>query len=320
MRFLGIDAGGSKTIMAICDEAGRVQGTARMPGISLAACGGEEGLENALREGLQQLLPEGTLPDGLCFGAPCYGESEPGDAAIRRAVKACYGDTPAEICNDCRVAWAGSLALAPGVNVVAGTGTIGYGVDPHGQDSRCGGWSWHFSDEGSGYWLGFRLLELFCKQSDGRIPQRGPLHALVRERLGIRNDYDVNDLIENEYLPYRSKMAGLQLILLEAAHLGDESAIACYRTAGREIALIVQGILERLDFGGPADVSYSGGIFSVGDLVMESFAESLAPLRCRIVPPKAPPWIGALLLALRTRGLAEENAIANLIAAGKNKF
>lgn len=316
MNFLGIDAGGSKTILAVCDEAGQVQRTARLPAVTLAACGGEDGMRQALSDGVRQVLPDGTL-DGVCFGVPCYGESDPGDAAIDRVAAACFAGAAIEVCNDSRVAWAGSLALAPGINIVTGTGAIGYGVDPHGNAARCGGWSYHFSDEGSGYWLGLKCLSLFSKQSDGRIPERGPLYTLVRERLGLVKDFDLNDLAERDYLPYRDRVAGLQRILLEAAQQGDESAIACYHEAGQEIALIARGILAQLDFGGSADVSYSGGIFNVGALVMDSFAASLTGCGCRIIRPEAPPWAGALMLALRTRGKDMPAALSNLIQEGQ---
>lgn len=316
MNFLGIDAGGSKTILAVCDETGRVRSTLRLPAVSLAACGGEEGMRRTLADGVRRVLPT-AAPDGVCFGVPCYGESGPGDAAIDRVAAACFAGAAAEVCNDSRVAWAGSFALAPGINIVTGTGAIGYGVDPRGQAARCGGWSYHFSDEGSGYWLGLSLLELFCKQSDGRIPVRGPLYALVRERLALQKDFDINDLAERDYLPHRDRVAGLQRILLEAARQGDASAIARYREAGREIALIARGILAQLDFAGSAAVSYSGGIFNVGALVMDSFTASLADCGCRIVRPQAPPWIGALMLALRTLGRDTPGALANLIRAGQ---
>ena len=326
MIVLGIDAGGTKTIFALCDETGHVLSAVRRPSIALPQVG-EAKQREALLEGARAALSEaGVLtedqpPFGLsavCFGAPCWGESETGDEAMRRSMGRIFGLTPLLICSDAQVAWAGSFALKPGINILAGTGTMAFGMDRHGRMARCGGWGEHFADEGSGYWLGMRLLSVFCKEADGRLP-KGPLYPLARERLQLRGDFDIIDIVLRDYLPYRDKVAGLQLILLEAARQGDENAVACYREAGREIALNVEGILHALDFPDGARVSYSGGIFKTGTLVMDSFREALEARGCTIVRPLAPPWAGALMTAMQLAGGDTPQALERLIAAGKEE-
>lgn len=322
MNFLGIDAGGTKAQFALCDETGRVLYTARQPALTLSHSG-EAGMRAALSKGMADALRAvqvpGEPPAGLsavCVGMPCWGESTVGDKTIARIVQECFADIPHVICNDVQVAWAGSLAMQPGINMVAGTGAIAFGMDAHGNTARCGGWGQFFSDEGSGHWLGLKLLELFCKQSDGRIPQRGALYDLVRDHFHIDRDFDIADIAIHDYLPNRDRMAGLQMLLLEAARAGDQSAIACYRQAGRELALNVRSIQARLDFAGGARVSYSGGIFQVGALVMEPFEEALRDVHCKLARPIAPPWVGALMMALRHAHRDTKEALAQLIEAG----
>ncbi|MFR7490817.1 MAG: BadF/BadG/BcrA/BcrD ATPase family protein [[Ruminococcus] torques] len=55
---------------------------------------------------------------------------------------------------------------------MAGTGSIAYGQNKFGTEARAGGWDDGFSDEGSCYWLGKKALELFSKESDGRVKKR----------------------------------------------------------------------------------------------------------------------------------------------------
>lgn len=309
MVLLGIDAGGSKSLFAVCDEHGRLLGTLRRPGITPAHMD-ESGIRRALVEGVKQIMRESGLPaDGpahglaaAAIGMPCYGESDAGDEMVRRAAKEVFGGIPWRIVNDAEVAWAGSLLMKPGVNVVCGTGTIAYGVDDAGNAARCGGWSYHFSDEGSGYWLGKKLLELYCKQSDGRIPERGAAYHLVRDRFNIKNDFEIIDIMERDYIPYRDKVADLQRILYEAAEQGDASAVHCYHEAAHEIALCVRGILSKLRFDKPVHVSYSGGVFN-GALVKERFKDELRALNCHLTTPAAPPYVGALMMALRLAGI-----------------
>lgn len=317
---LGIDGGGTKTIFALANEKGEVLGAVRGPTISMQQCTAQE-LSANLREGIGAAKQAAGLPEGegltagldaAAVGMPSWGESALRDGEISRVVRQTFGALPHLLVNDAEVGWAGSLALAPGINVVAGTGAIAFGVDPQGASARSGGWDYHYSDEGSGYWLSRRLLELFCKQADGRIPQKGPVYHLVVEALGLHSDFDLIDIIERDYLPYRDKFADLQRMLLQAALAGDAGAVDAYREAGEEIALCALGVLRALDFGEGAEVSYSGGIFKVGELLLQSFRTSLARHGCRLVAPKAPPWVGALMMALRHLSLHSPAAIARL--------
>ena len=319
MITLGIDGGGTKTIFSLCDEEGQILCTLHRPTVALPQVS-EEDQRQALLEGLHACLQEAELAAGakkkssrnpppkkdeivrsvsaVCFGAPLWGESEARDEAMRRNMNEVFRDIPWLICNDAQVAWAGSFGLRPGINILAGTGAMAFGMDSHGNTARCGGWGEHFADEGSGYWLGMRMLSLFCKEADGRVA-KGALYPLVRERFHLRNDFDIAKAVLQDVLPDRTRVADLQLLLLEAARQGDENAIACYREAGCEIALNVEGILKKLDFSGGAEVSYSGGIFKAGALVMDSFRQTLEARGCILTRPLAPPWAGALMLALQ---------------------
>lgn len=304
MNVLGIDAGGSKTVYALCNEQGQVLARLSGEGFSPANSTGEE-LTQILKAQIQSLLQHvgyagiaGTV-DAVCAGMPCYGEDETVDEMLRGVLDAIFHGIPFEIVNDAQVAWAGSLAMRPGVNVVCGTGCITFGMDSSGRIARCGGWSHHFSDEGSGYWLGCKLVEIYCKQADGRGDRHGIVYRLVREHFQIGDDFAMVKMFERDFLPNRGKMAGLQRLLFDAAMRGDPDAVACYRQAANEIALNVKGILSQLNFEPPVSVSYSGGIFKVGSLLMEGFAEYVQSVGGRIAEPIAPPWAGALMMALR---------------------
>ncbi|MCL2866366.1 MAG: ATPase [Clostridia bacterium] len=322
MVFLGIDGGGTKTLFTLCTQEGRVLRALRHSSISIQQCG-RDGIRAELVQGLRDILSEaGDIPrdslKAVCLGAPCWGESIPGDASIQEASLAAFGNTPVYICNDSEVACAGSFALGPGINIVAGTGTIAFGMDAQGRTARCGGWG-YIADEGSGYWLGMRLISLFCKQADGRLP-RDMLYHVVTETFGLTRDFDFIDMIIDDYMPFRDKVAGLQLLLYQAATQGDTEAILCYREAGKEIAQNAKGILSKLHIPQGACVSYSGGIFKAGALVMDSFRETLESIHCTVSLPKAPPWAGALMLALRLAGYATPQVIGRLVAEGATEI
>lgn len=292
--WIGIDGGGTKTKFLAANEDGkRLQiyttgGTYyHLDGIGTVCARLKEGVD-AVRAGEEVL--------GICYGMPGFGEGGAADEAAVTRIRKALGPNLLHVVNDVEVGWAGSMALSPGVNIVAGTGSIAYGRDEVGNSARSGGWMEFFSDEGSGYWLGRRTFQLFAKQSDGRVP-RGKLHELLKAHLGLEDDYELNNLVRDVYAPSREKTASIQRVLLEAARAGDESAIRLYEEAGQELAQNVTAVIRQLQLGDAPAVSYSGGIFETGELILKAFRASLDP-SVRFMRPVWGPSEGALLLAV----------------------
>jgi N-acetylglucosamine kinase-like BadF-type ATPase len=189
------------------------------------------------------------------------------------------------------------MALMPGINIVAGTGSIAFGKDDHGKVARCGGWCEFFGDEGSCYWIGRKVMELFSKQSDGRLP-KDELYEIVYCELGLKNDFDFIDTINAHYRNYRKQVANLQILAEKAALAGSPSAIALYDEAVRELCMLVGAVRGQLDFSeGPFKVSYSGGLFKAGKFVIPHFSAEIEKMGGELIPPRFNPEEGALLLA-----------------------
>jgi N-acetylglucosamine kinase-like BadF-type ATPase len=193
------------------------------------------------------------------------------------------------------------LACQAGVNVVAGTGTIGFGRDKSGKSARAGGWGEFCGDEGSAYWLGKRAMTLFSKQADGRLT-RTPLYDLMRNHLKLRRDLDLLSLVYDGLKDSRKDIAQLAVVLYNAVQLGDPYAIDAYREAAHETSLIVRAIIGQLNFDQehPTLVSYSGGVFSAGKWVLEPLRSYLSDINIELVTPIFSPVIGAALYALIT--------------------
>jgi len=247
---------------------------------------------------------------GMAVGLPCFGESADGDRELERALHEAFDGIPLYLSNDVEVGWAGSLGLSPGVNVVAGTGAIAFGKDKEGNIARSGGWGEFFGDEGSCYWMGLRVMELFTKQSDGRMV-RDELYELVRRELKLTNDLDFIDLIYDQYR-HRDKVAALQLLAKQAAMAGSQSAKALYVAAAAELCLLVRAIRDKLIFANePFLVSYSGGLFHAVDFVFPRFTQGVEEMGGKLMPPRFEPAEGALLLAFskfHTEGLPRLHA------------
>lgn len=297
--YIGIDGGGSKTIFAISNENGEILGTVTA-GSAFYKQIGENGLIKLLGDGVKEVCKfvknDTAKIAAICFGMPGWGESLENDKRIEKKILSTFPEWKIYIVNDCEVGWAGSLLCNPGINIVAGTGSIAFGKNAKGETARCGGWSEWFSDEGSGYWLGMKCVQMFSRQSDGR-DERGPLYNIFKNQLKLTADEDIIDLFEKEYLHRRDRIASLQKILLQAAQEGDFYASVAYEQAAKELYDIIYGVKKKIFDGRKCMVSCSGGIFKVGDVIMNPFVKLLEANGMELTVPKAEPYVGAVLLA-----------------------
>ncbi|HEX7642897.1 MAG TPA: BadF/BadG/BcrA/BcrD ATPase family protein [Burkholderiaceae bacterium] len=317
--YLGIDGGGSKTAFALLDDDGTVlalheEATCYYP---------ETGLEAArevLRRGAMAVLARANaVADDLrhaFIGLPAYGENS---ALQHRLDTLPDGFLPAgryRCGNDMVCGWAGSLCAQDGISVVAGTGSIAYG-EFEGRSARAGGWSELFGDEGSAYWIAREALNLFSRMSDGRA-EKGPLYALLRAQLQLENDLDLCAHVHSTLGAQRSAVARFSRTAHAAAVEGDAQAAEIFVRAAKELAQLVVALSARLRIpvGTTLRISYSGGVFNAGDVILNPFRQALAEQHklFQMVEPALPPVIGAALYAAAQAGRPlSADALARLI-------
>ena len=300
--YIGIDGGGTKTSIAVGDDTGWVLHLASYEGCSYQEIGIQPVVELILRavnESLEAAYVEKESCAGCCIGLPCFGENEEKDNRIAAEIEKALSPIPVYIVNDGVVGWAGSLECQAGIHLVAGTGSIAVGCDSDGTFARCGGWSEHFGDEGSCYWIGREIMQLFSKEADGRV-SKSPVYSIVREACQIKNDFEFIEVMLKEVLPYRDRVAAFQKLAFMAAKQGDQEVLALYRQAAKELALMVQGVRKQLRWEQePVLVSYFGGLFFAEQYVLPVLREELERMNCVLCKPKHTATEGALLLAFR---------------------
>jgi N-acetylglucosamine kinase-like BadF-type ATPase len=200
--------------------------------------------------------------------------------------------------------WAGALAGADGINIVAGTGSIAYG-EYEGRRARAGGWGELFSDEGSAHWLAREGLRLFSRMSDGRSP-RGALHEIVRRHFALEDDLDLCAALYGKSTSQRSQLAQLSRLVAEAAGAGDVAAGALFTQAATELADIVDAVHDRLQVPAGFDLplSYSGGLFQLRELLLAPFETAVngRARSYRLAAARLPPDAGAALYAAKLAG------------------
>jgi N-acetylglucosamine kinase-like BadF-type ATPase len=298
VHVLGIDAGGSKTVAWLADGDGRIEGEGRAGGANLHSVG-ELATEKALFAAIQAAVGDArAIPDTVCIGMA--GLDRPDEQMVARLMLrrlGCRGEVVTV--NDAHIALVAGAGAAPGVVVIAGTGSIAYGIGPSGTAARAGGWGEVYGDEGSAFWVGARALAAVVRAAD----RRGPSTALTALVLRHADADRIEGLVRQVHTradrrPLIAAMAGL----VAKAHAdGDAVASEILREAAAELALAARSVVEQLGLRSEAArVVLSGGLFKMAPAVASMLAELMAD-----VAPKAvtavltdEPALGAVRLAL----------------------
>lgn len=240
--FLGIDGGGSKTRALLVDRNGRQIHFAESGPSNLNAYD-----EAIVRESLFEVVDQciqasGTRPIATCFGLAGAGNP---DAKKKLAATITSLDLiNTKVVSDAEIALEGAFAGAPGILLIAGTGSVCFGKSDDQKIDRTGGWGWLADDAGSAGWIGQRALEAALKENDGRI-KGSALRDAVFSELGIRSDEEISTIIYQPLIN-RSKVAALSKCVLELADQENEAACRIYNNALDELEKLVRATSEKL--------------------------------------------------------------------------
>lgn len=317
MYYLGIDGGGTKTAFCIMNsETGIVSSYFSGPLFYMES--GFESVTQTVLDGTHNcFMAAGVSAENIqsCFvGIPGFGEIDSDMDRLTSDISRSLKFENIYFGNDVEAGLAGSLACQPGINIVSGTGSIACGRDENGQYSRSGGWAHHFGgDEGSAYWIGCRLIQEFTRQSDGRS-KKTRLYSSLKKHFSLKRDFDILDLILNRYRMERSRIASLSSLAAEIALCGDSAALMIFSQAAAELYDMISAVKNSLSFrNSPVSVSYSGGVFNSGDLILKPLEKLIENKNFRLVPPAFSPVTGACLLAYSRYHQGIDRKIINLL-------
>ena len=298
MNVLGIDVGGTKTVCLLGDEEGRVLSTAKGPGANLQAVG-ELQLEKVLHTVMEETVAQQTaVPAAICLGIA--GVDRPEDAAVVRGIMSRIGyKARILVVNDALIALQAGIGAAAGIVIVAGTGSIAYGCDRHGNAARAGGWGYVLGDEGSGYWMGRLALRAIVREADGR----GHATALTRRVLAhfgvARPEELLQTVYRQDFKP--AAVAALATHVQQARDEGDAVATAILDWGAKELVAAAESVTKQLELTGE-EFSFvlAGGMFKAVPWLRTEVTRllpAIAPRSCTALLD-AEPAFGAVRLAL----------------------
>ncbi len=298
--LLGLDGGGTHTRAVLAGLEGDVLGRGRA-GPSNWATGGADAARRALAEAIGQALA-GHAPQEVraaCLGLA--GLDRPQDAAAYRPVPDAWGlGERTLLVNDAEIAWAGATGGAPGIVVVAGTGSVAYGRDGAGRAARAGGWGLPFGDEGGAAWIAAEAIRRVLCGSDGRA-RPSALASVLCAAAGCADPLDLCRLPGGGTA--ETALGALAPAVTAAAAGGEPDALRIVERAAGELAGLAGGVAAQLGLTRPA-VHGLGSVlaplarpFPAAPVARTLSTELRRVLGVPLVPPRHPALVGALVLA-----------------------
>ncbi len=295
---IGIDAGGTKTEALLADADGTVLARARRGGANLAAHG-ELAVEKTLHELIDETLGERDVRvAAICLGIA--GSDREEDAVVIRGIMRRIGARArVVVTNDALIALVAGAGMGTGVVVIAGTGSIAYGVNARNEAARAGGWGYILADEGSGYWLGRQALRAVVRAADGR----GPATALTPLILDFFKVSRPQALVREVYRHYLkpSDIARCARAVEQAREAGDPVAIEIATLAADELMAAARSVILQLDLASSSfPVVLAGGAFLAVPWLQTTLMSRLPEVApgCRVALLSEDPALGAVRLAL----------------------
>lgn len=298
MYYLGIDGGGTKTQFTIINENIEViesikKGTSHFKQIGL------NGVEKVLRDGLDEILCKSNIKldqiDGVGIGIAGYGNIKKDREAIEKVIEKIFKSYKYILKNDIEIALNGALNGEDGIVIVSGTGSIALSKINN-EYKRCGGFGYTIGDEGSAYWIGRKVVEIFSKEVDGRL-EKTYIYEIIKNKLNLSNDYNFIKYINEDIKADRLEIAKFSEVCFEAAKLGDENAINIFNLAAKELSELINLLIKDFKYNN-VKVSYIGGVFKSEKFILDPLIKFLDK-RCKLISPKYTADIGAAIIAMK---------------------
>lgn len=299
--LLAIDAGNSKTDVAVVGADGSVLGSARGGGFQPPVVGVEEAVD-ALAEIVGRASAEAGLPLEFAHVSACLANADlPVEEAELTAALEARGWSPSvRVYNDTFAILRAGIDEPRGVAVVCGAGINCVGMLPDGRTARFPAIGKISGDWGGGSGLAEEALWFAARAEDGR----GEATALARTlpaHFGLPTMYALIEALHLGSIPYERRHE-LTPVLFRTSAEGDPVARSLVHRLAEEVAAlstVALGRLELLDEEAP--VMLGGSVLAARHPELDDrIAELLA-----VKAPKAvigvvtsPPVLGAALLAL----------------------
>lgn len=300
--LMGIDGGGSNVRVAITTSELKTLAMSHGAKVNPSVIGYENAksiIQAKMRETLTDanLTPEQIAGVGIGVAG---AEAHHSEAWLREVITEVIPNAHLALSGDYEIALTGAIGERRGVLILAGTGSVSFGVNPQGQRVVIGGWGYLLGDEGGGYWLGLEAIKAGYKAIEGREQSTTLTDAI----LGAHNLIDRGTLIKWIYGEKRTaEIAQFAPIVL--AHASHDPIAQDIVTRGAEaLALMVKTVFNCLD-STDLPIAFAGSLLANKNPLSTQLCDLLGLDNIPIT--RYSPVIGATILALNAVKHAESD-------------
>ncbi|MCX7834932.1 MAG: hypothetical protein N2450_02525 [bacterium] len=260
--IIGIDAGGTSTRAILYSQGEILDSCTAGPG-NLKLLGMEKTIQHLFNIIEPILTKHQVCPSLIIIGLAGAGNAQ--DRFTLQRELSNILRIPCKVETDALIALYGAFDGESGMILIAGTGSIAYGITKDKNEPvRVGGWGWQLGDEGSGVWLGREALRCVLLAYDGR-GEGTLLKDVLLEKLALTNEEQILQIVYSpnwtatkfaELAPivlsiFNEDVVARKLVRLAASHLGNH-LIALQKMLGgpekvRDVVLI-GGLIENDTF------------------------------------------------------------------------
>ncbi|MFF4038924.1 N-acetylglucosamine kinase [Streptomyces sp. NPDC001816] len=301
---LAIDAGNSKTDVAVVTADGEVLATARGGGFRPPAVGVAAAMD-ALADPVTRALSDAGLPAASHVSACLANADLPvEEEQLATALHARAWGTSVEVRNDTFAILRAGVAEPRGVAVVCGAGINCVGMRPDGRTARFPAIGRISGDWGGGWGLAEEALWYAARAEDGR-GEPTALSRTLPAHFDLPSMYALIEALHLDHIEH-SRRHELTPVLFETAAQGDPVARSIVHRLAEEVATMATVALTRLDLlTEQTPVLLGGSVLTAGHTQLNDTVQDLLSSRApkadvRVVT--ASPVLGAALLGLDRLG------------------
>ncbi|MGV9840709.1 N-acetylglucosamine kinase [Streptomyces fungicidicus] len=306
--ILAVDAGNSKTDVAVVNHDGEVLATARGEGFRPPAVGLDTAMSALTATVTRALATAGTPTVSHVSACLANADLPIEEEQLTAALTHRGWGTTVDVRNDTFAILRAGVTEPRGVAVVCGAGINCVGMHPDGRTARFPALGRFSGDWGGGWALAEEALFHAARASDGRGEPTALAHALPRH-FGLP---DMPALIEALHLGHVAPARRHELapVLFAVAATGDGAALTIIDRQAEEIVTMAVVALTRLGLmDEPTPVLLGGGVLAARDPRLEGRIRALLAERAPEAEPRvvtSRPVLGAALLGLDRMGAAGE--------------
>lgn len=292
-RFIGIDGGGSNLRVVVTDEHMTELIRVRRGAVNPSAIGREQSaqlIQSAIQEALD-ILNINTVTGvgiGIAGASAVYAETW-----LCETIQTVLPNTFIAPASDNEIALVGGAGERYGLLLLAGTGSVGFGMNTSGEKIQVGGWGYILGDKGSGFWLGLQAIKTLIDYQDAD----NSYSPFVQQVDAYLKAHDAKHLVEWVYVNQTNPVpviARVAEVVLNCANNGDSEALEIVREAVSAIVKLENMLVNRLKLDKPP-IIFAGGILTSHNAMSRLLIQELG--LSEIPQAKYEPVIGAALLA-----------------------